>query len=294
MSNQQALGNVGSKKVLVLVMTYREKLSHLERISLKQCLSVLSAHPIAIVKPNYLDISQWADVDANIGIEEFDDRYFINVGTYSRLLLSKEFYKRFEQYEYILIHQLDAFVFRDELLAWCETGYDYIGAPWFEGFSHANTKANFIAGGNGGFSLRKVSTHLKVLQSFSYINRPAENWKLRVEQRPSGKNLFVEFAGFLLDMTVRNNTFHALNSFKGYEDQFWCLVAARNFGWFKIPDHLTEMKFAMEMQPARLYELNDRKLPFGCHAWWKYQFDFWKPFISSFGYQLTEKNLGDD
>ena len=30
----------------------------------------------------------------------------------------------------MLIYQLDAYVFKDELLNWANKGYDYIGAPW--------------------------------------------------------------------------------------------------------------------------------------------------------------------
>ena len=30
----------------------------------------------------------------------------------------------------MLIYQLDAFVFQDDLAYWCQQNYDYIGAPW--------------------------------------------------------------------------------------------------------------------------------------------------------------------
>lgn len=45
-------------------------------------------------------------------------------------MLSAEFYERFLAWDYILLCQTDAFVFRDELADWCARGYDYIGAPW--------------------------------------------------------------------------------------------------------------------------------------------------------------------
>lgn len=44
-------------------------------------------------------------------------------------MLSAEFYDRFAAYEYVLIYQLDAFVFADRLAEFCQMGYDYIGAP---------------------------------------------------------------------------------------------------------------------------------------------------------------------
>ena len=45
-------------------------------------------------------------------------------------MLSPEFYRRFSDTDYILVCQLDAYIFRDELLSWCKKEYDYIGAPW--------------------------------------------------------------------------------------------------------------------------------------------------------------------
>src|SRR5690606_31898493 len=92
-----------------------------------------------------------------------------------------ELYRRFVAYEYMLICQTDVFVFRDELLQWCEKDYDYIGAPWIASKQHLLTKvlfqitnffksrkkkkstAHFFKVGNGGFSLRKVQTMLKIV-----------------------------------------------------------------------------------------------------------------------------------
>ena len=279
------------KEVVVLIMAYRSELSEFEKISLRQCLKVLKDHPIAIVKPASSTVESWDLEGVSVTQENFPDKYFKSVGSYSRLLLSVDFYKRFSNYKYMLIHQLDAFVFKDELSQWCKRDFDYIGAPWFENFSPDNDKAEFIRGGNGGFSLRKISSHQRVLRSFSYISRPVENWKFRMANRQSGRSIFAEFSGLLLDMVVRNNTFWMLNSFKGFEDQFWCLVAARNFEWFTLPDPQEELKFAFEMQPARMYRLNNFELPFGCHAWWKYDLQFWKPWFEKQGYTINDKTI---
>jgi hypothetical protein len=273
-------------RVVVLIITYQEHLSDYEKISLQQCLKVLHKYPIRIVKPQSTDISSWQVNAEVIKTESFPDYYFKDIGAYSRMLLSTGFYKRFEAFEYLLICQLDAFIFRDDLLEWCNKGYDYVGAPWFAGFSSTDETAPFIRGGNGGLSLRRIDAHLKVLHSFSYISKPVENWKGRMTRKISIAGYFREVCGFLLDVTIRNNTFWLLNSFRGFEDQFWCLVAARNFSWFRIPGYKEASDFAIEMQPKRVYDLNNRQLPFGCHAWWKYDLDFWQPFIAKFGYKL--------
>ena len=48
------------------------------------------------------------------------------------------------------------------------------------------------------------------------------------------------------------------------------------------------MSFAFEARPRTLYEMNGRQLPFGCHAWFRYDLAFWKPFVESLGYELPE------
>ena len=36
------------------------------------------------------------------------------------------------------------------------------------------------------------------------------------------------------------------------------------------------IKFSFEVMPSYLYKLNNNVLPFGCHAFEKYESDFWK------------------
>lgn len=144
--------------------------------------------------------------------------------------------------------------------------------------------------GNGGFSLRKNSSHLKVLNTFSFLTSPRENWSARFSGDQVPGSAFKKAAGFLLDHTVRNNTHKWLNNFGGYEDQFWGLFVAKRIKWFKVPGLKEAADFSFEMQPHRLYELTGGKLPMGCHAWWKYDLDFWKPHIEKFGYNLNLQN----
>ena len=39
--------------------------------------------------------------------------------------------------------------------------------------------------------------------------------------------------------------------------------------------------FSFELSPSYLYKLNGNYLPFGCHAWYKYEYEnFWKQHIN--------------
>ncbi|MVM35208.1 hypothetical protein GO755_34615 [Spirosoma sp. HMF4905] len=179
---------------------------------------------------------------------------------------------------------MDAFVFRDELMEWCRKGYDYIGAPWLEGWSMATPTSPFIGVGNGGFSLRKISSLLKVSNSFSYIFWPSELWKKF--QAVSSRDKPAALVDLAKNLTIRNNTFHWFNDRAKTEDVFWGMFVKRNFTWFTIPDAEEATQFSIEAQPQRLHELNQHQLPFGCHAWWKYDLEFWRPFIREFGYDI--------
>ena len=145
-----------STKVAVVMPVYRE-LDELEKISLTQCRKVLGRYPIIFVAPVG---KKFSFVEAGDTVAEFPAENFQSTKTYSRLMLSPQFYATFADFDYILIYQTDAFVFYNALEDFCSLGYDYIGAPW----SYlAKVGGKFLRVGNGGFSLRKVKSCRKLL-----------------------------------------------------------------------------------------------------------------------------------
>lgn len=84
---------------------------------------------------------------------------------YSQIFKDIEFWKDIE-YEHILIFQHDSFVLRSGIEEFLH--YDYIGAPWYWTYGdHADNRykdlKDFKNGGNGGFSLRKRSSMMKII-----------------------------------------------------------------------------------------------------------------------------------
>ncbi|KAA6323881.1 hypothetical protein EZS27_026729 [termite gut metagenome] len=116
--------------VKVIIPIYRSFLSENERISLDRTYHVLKNHPIVVVKPDSLKTNTLSENYPALIFESFDDAYFRSLSGYNQLMLSEEFYERFADAGYILICQLDVYIFKDELKEWCLKGYDYIGAPW--------------------------------------------------------------------------------------------------------------------------------------------------------------------
>lgn len=114
-------------KVAAVIPVYKEEIDDLEKISLAQARKVLGKYPFVFVAPEGKKISYAESGDA---VVRFPPQFFQNTMTYSMLLMSPFFYEAFKAYDYILIYQLDAFVFYDALEKFCSLGYDYIGAPW--------------------------------------------------------------------------------------------------------------------------------------------------------------------
>jgi hypothetical protein len=63
------------------------------------------------------------------------------------------------------------------------------------------------------------------------------------------------------------------------EDTFWSSSVTKSFTNFSIAPYDLAREFSFEMYPAELYKENNGKLPFGCHAWHKYDPFFWEKFI---------------
>lgn len=278
-------------RVVIVIPIYKATPDYFEVLSFMQCLKVLQRYKICIITFDSLDVSFYTKELLKSGVdytfEYFDKSYFQNIEGYNRLLISKGFYKRFEFYDYILVYQLDAYVFRDDLEYWCNKGYDYIGAPWFDSWSKANTDSKIIGVGNGGFSLRKVSAFLKVysLNSFYKIRISNKELFLELKKMNLGSDLRIKIGSFkyfiLRVLGKHNNTFFFIERYIDNEDIFWSEYIPLYFSHYKVANVLDAISFSFEANPNMLFKKNGNKLPFGCHAWWRYDLDFWSPYILS-------------
>jgi hypothetical protein len=69
------------------------------------------------------------------------------------------------------------------------------------------------------------------------------------------------------------------------EDLFWSLFVAPSCDFFTIPDASEAIAFAFEAHPEYLFDLNQQQLPFGCHAWRRYNPEFWERMIEKNGHR---------
>lgn len=264
---------------VIIVPLYKEykDLDETERKSFCHCVKVFCDRDIALLTYGELDLSPYLQqIDKDVAVAYFDKMCFTSIQSYNDLMLSSDFYKRFIKYDYMLIYQLDAYVFEDKLDYWMSKNYDYVGAPWFENYGSYEDGNQLWEVGNGGLSLRKVKFYYKLLsyrgvlytgicvkggfyhfiksmaKTFGYHNTIA--WHLKHIKASLNEDCFLTY--YLRKITNKPTLLPS------------------------IPSPLEAIDFAFEKSPSYLYEMNGKKLPMGCHAFMKYEYEeFWSKYI---------------
>lgn len=251
--------------IRVIVPIYRPTLTGRDLISFKHNLQILGHYPTALLAPEGMDISAIEALAPKTEVVRVSKDWLGERGIagYNNMMLSKQFYTLFANCEYILICQTDAWIFRDTLTQWCDKGYDYIGAPWpkkrryslpivrlflwlrrkfFRRKGELMRQDYFNKVGNGGLSLRKVDSFIAACDKYK---AQADHFKRH------------------------NDMLHN-------EDWFWALIPQT----FRYPEFVEALGFSFDVNPKLCYALNGKRLPFGCHGWWKKKnIKFWSPII---------------
>jgi len=258
-----------NKKCAILIPVYKKEPDALELISLQQCIKVLKNYDFVFITHKKLDTSIYNDLCSQNNIafyfEYFAAHYFYNVQGYNALMLSKEFYKRFLPYKFILIYQLDAWVFRDELEYWCNKSYDCIGAPWLEWDTH-KLSLNIVGTGNGGFTLRKTEFFYKYANKTritSLYHFLLSLYNTACERINIFSLLFKIITKIPRLFLVNPDNMKNIDADCNKEDVLWRDIL-KKYG--ALPDNKESCNFSFEHYPEYIYKLNSEKLPFGCHG----------------------------
>ncbi len=228
-------------RTIVVIPIYKEALNLEEFLPIKYSLEILKKHKCVFLVPTRLDVSRYEQSFPGIEYLVVDEYFLKSIDNYNHLLLAAEFYDLFEGYSHLLILQTDAIVFKDELEYWAAQPYDYIGAPFKEGFRYYldaypfdGERAGIITShvGNGGFSLRRIDACASLLRRYPEV--------------------------------VKH--FHSKN---GSEDLFFSLLGNVD-EQFRLPEQHLAAKFSLEKDAEYYLECNRNELPFGAHAWTKY------------------------
>ena len=245
-------------KAVVVVPLYNEIIDELEKISIDRLFRVLGRYEIRFACPYYL--APYLESKPGLNAVYFDNIHFQSITEYSKLMLSEEFYSRFIEFEYLLLYQTDAYVFRDDLQYYIEMGYDYYGAPvphyiWTDLWSITGKK---VMVGNGGFSLRKIRKCLDVIRK---------------------KNEIFEKTG-------------TKDYFEKNEDVFWSYCTLDDDIDFSAPTPEIAMKFSIDIDLENVLNGLPCDLPFGCHRWNKCNnLGMWRPYIEEIISDRSDRTL---
>lgn len=114
--------------VTVIIPILEPQINPTEEKLLHHALQILSEHPVIFVAAEGADLSVVREHAENIDVVHFPKRFFESRQHLGQLFLMSDFYDRFNWCEFLLIHELNSWIIKDELHYWCKQGYDYFKA----------------------------------------------------------------------------------------------------------------------------------------------------------------------
>jgi hypothetical protein len=204
-------------------------------------------------------------------------------------MIASTIYDALGGYSHLLVHEPDALVLRDELDHWCGRPFDYVGAPWFEGFAEPKPDSVLIGVGNFGLSLLRLKAVRSVLASRARWYPFAVSMKDVIKGLLGSRGrLHRGWQGLGVGGQLRG----ASRLYDGHCDVFWSLFVPNLFPSFKIAPIAEALRFSWEVWPSRCFELCNGQLPFGFHAWARYDRAFLVPLLRQSGVDLSGMESG--
>lgn len=271
-----------SKKVAILIpLSTRSDLTPDERISLRHLEHYLGHYDRFFLAPDGLPLEF-----PESQVKRFSRKFFGSVGAHTRFLYWPGLYAAFSDYEYVFFYHLDALAFSDQLEEWCAAGFDYIGPPWLKCEDTPWVTRPRV--GNCGFCLMRVESALQALRN-RYRISPSQWWLDLFTRNCERLDPLVRLLRSLQPRFPRakliNRPLEELAKLQNpgpsnvNTDVFWSDRATRYLPEFKVASFEEGLKFGFEAAPRTCLELNGGKMPFGCHAWPRYDRKFWEPFL---------------
>lgn len=171
----------------IVTPIWEESLEPTAQAFVKRSLQATTELPHWFVAPESLDTTWYEQHFPNFRITRFPDQFFRSSQTYSQLLIDPAFYRTFEAHEFITICQTDAVLINNPAQVNMDN-VDYLGAPWNPPLNYLKISkrlyvtSNFrqdnesrivrllgtnIHVGNGGLSIRRITTHIEVTSRIS-------------------------------------------------------------------------------------------------------------------------------
>lgn len=267
------------KRLICVLPCHKEVLSANESVSYHRLVSVVRNHDIVIIFPRGKELPIEFKHDS-VNVIFLNDFWFESLENYNKLKISTYFYNLFKDYDFLLTYELDSYIFENRIDYFMDLNFDYVGAPWVD-FLNTNgeKKIVFCGVGNSGFSLRKIKSCIFVLNNWDldcYLKKYIDNNFYFFGFKRSMPNFFL-IKKWLYKLCHLGNLDYYSACFSINEDLFWSYMFAKQ--GFKVASLEESMQFSFECHPKELFEINNNSLPMGCHAWEKWDLEFWRKHI---------------
>ena len=264
-------------KVCIVTPFHKSDLTDNEKLSLKTIQKHFKIEKKFLVTfhDNKIDFPNFERVN-------FNKNFFENIQGYNNLCTSTKFYRSFLDFEYMLICQLDVIVLKNNLSEFMSKNISYIGAPTGKKspFDRSRKKLwgrRYFC--NGGFSLRKISDFISVLES-SKVRYPF-NYLTIYECLKSGFFKYINlYLKTLFSKSIYKGEFFAKNLYIK-EDSFWTYFAPLFYNKYSLPTIDQANSFCFDGNPNFFYKMNNYKLPMALHG----PFDYLK-FLDKLNIQI--------
>jgi len=255
-----------------------------EVVSLRHCAKVLGCREIVILAPKNLDLGFYRELLPNATDLRVEPYWMASLKAYNQMMISPLVFEALSGFTHMIVHEPDALILSDEIDYWCNQPFDYIGAPWFEGWSSAVKNARVIGVGNFGFSLHRLSTSRRVTSSFQrWYPYSSIKQDLRHGFRGDRERLRQGLSGLGSGGLLRG----AHKLYSKHCDMFWSFTVPEVITDYRLATADIAVQFAWEVLPSRCMEMSRGNLPFGIHAWAKYNFAFLMPHLLAAGVDLN-------
>lgn len=251
-----------------------------EKVALIQCQNILSSYPIYLLHPAGMNTQAYQNIFPSLKRLVAPAESMASISAYNKLMVSPFIFNALEAYSHILIHEPDAIVLKDELIYWCEQDSDYIGAPWFASNHQLDATGNF------GLSLINV----RAANSLFATNPRWCSISMIIRDLARGfRGQKGMFKRALKSMGPYGKISHAYHLYNDHCDIFWSYLVPKVAPKFRIADPEKAVYFSWEMNPQKCFEICNGNLPFGIHAWDKYDPIFLRSLLAKTG--ISVENL---
>jgi hypothetical protein len=207
----------------------------------------VSKYPVILFTYEGADLSHFEMNHDRLEVLTFKQKYFESRETLSNLFLMEDFYNRFTWSTFILIHELNSWIVKDEIYYWCKQGYDYLHtSPVLES---PDVKNGLI---NDFFRILGLNEEQKKALGKSFQD---DGLKLCHVQR---------MISTLSAKKKEAHQYRQYNNFENKDSLFWELEANRLWPYLRKPTEIVQSRFSQNISLEKEFFPDNRdKWPTG-------------------------------